>query len=261
MTKFLQNRVSYPEIDSLETLDQSDLMYIQANYDDLDALPSIFAQQNLSKSLIAKMATNFRHYESQILSEIFRIAPSAIFTGDRDSFLKSDAERDVFNQILRNAQILAGYDAHLVNLPFSLTSKESLVMKNSITQRYTGYHLMKECLMTYPLLLPFEKYAFIIDKLGQILFHFFETGHSSQLLRITLQDEYILVAKVPPMTSNEHPRAYNINDLQSAFIGLAVGLFLSILVFVAEVVVDIFQKPRTGYLFGVFKRFFFRKSA
>lgn len=37
------------------------------------------------------------------------------------------------------------------------------------------------------------------------------------------------------------PRAYSLDDLQSAFIGLIVGLFLSFLAFVGELSTDYFQ--------------------
>ncbi|CAH0393893.1 unnamed protein product [Bemisia tabaci] len=52
MTKFLSNRVSYPKIDTLKALEQSDL-FIQTNA--LSATLDIFSQQEQSESLKAKL--------------------------------------------------------------------------------------------------------------------------------------------------------------------------------------------------------------
>ena len=92
----------------------------------------------------------------------------------------------------------------------------------------------------YPLALSTPKNSFLYDKLNRVIAHLLETGHANRVLESTSGD-FVRWENSSATEEDGEPRAYDINDLQSAFIALIIGLFLSFLTFVGELSIDFFR--------------------
>lgn len=219
MTTLLSNRVLYPEIDSLRTLEESDLFIETLN--DLDMDIDFFAGR--LESLRGKLVKNYLFYESELFDQ-------ELYSSENLDFMLNVSH--IFSKSTSNA--------FLVGMPFMSNPRENVIILQTHLQEPVEYHLMKECLMMYPLTLPILKNSLFYDKLNQVIASMLETGHAGRILDDTTKD---LIKWGNSSAREEHvePRAYDMNDLQSAFFGLVVGLFLSFLAFVGELCIDFFQ--------------------
>ncbi|CAH0393894.1 unnamed protein product [Bemisia tabaci] len=258
MTKFLSDRVSYPEIDTLETLERSDL-FIQTH--DLSGALDVFSQQEQSENLKAKLI-NTLYLD---LAHVF-FQPSNAQVSDylvaAGNLSLLESEKTMLENILRNTESMVETDAFLMSVPDTLGLKQNIRLYDGILRQNFEYHLMEECLVTYPVAFTFGKFSHILHELDREMFHFFETGHTTHILRNlrSVFDTYDSFPHTKPrLTDEEALRAYDMNDLQSAFIGLVVGLFLSFLVFVAEILVDICKNSKTLNFPGRLKKLPLRK--
>ncbi|CAH0383191.1 unnamed protein product [Bemisia tabaci] len=246
MTKFLSDRVPYPEIDTLKTLERSDL-FIQTN--DLYGALDVFSQQeqseNLKTKLIGTLYNDWVHVFFQPTKN--NVLVVEYLSADGNLSLQSESEKTMLEDILRNTKSMVETDAFLMNVPDTFGLKQNIRFFNVMLQQNCEYHLMEECLATYPVAFSFGKFSHVLHELDREMFHFFETGHTIHIMRDLLSVFYTyktIPRTKPRLADAEKLRAYNMNDLQSAFIGLVVGLFLSFLVFVAEILVDICKNSK-----------------
>lgn len=175
------------------------------------------------ESLRIKLVSNFLFYEANIFIH------SVIFNSSKTL----ETMQKIVSKSISNA--------FLVSVPFMSNPRENVIIFSpSIIEKPLEYHLMKECLMTYPLTLPILKNSLFYDKLNQVIARMLETGHARRILDDTSYD-YVRWGNLSATEVDGEPRAYEMNDLQSAFIGLGVGLFLSCIAFIGELSIDLFQ--------------------
>lgn len=245
MTTLLDERVQFPEIDSVETLADSNL-FIQTSGDP-SSTKYFFDHQIIPEKLRGKIATTFLPHVDALVFELLGINDSLIFDSNHMTNFSTEAGVDyneVRDMISKNVQTVAKSDAFLVDLPFiSVASKEAW-LEQPLQEGWFEYHLMKECLMTFPITFSFLRDSFVFDKLNHFLAIHVEHG----IIKKMLQDNIYTIktpSKVVRVESSEtEPRAYSVNDLQSAFIGLILGLFASFLAFVGELSSEHFQNAK-----------------
>ncbi|CAH0383560.1 unnamed protein product [Bemisia tabaci] len=235
MTTLLSKRVQYPEIDSLKALEESDLL-IQIIYDDVSTEKKMFSQQNLSEVLSAKLVSNLYDYYSAEFGEIF--LNNFIFSKDNDSSSDSNFTKKHIMEIKQNILSMTAMDATIIRVPFFSKLKENIRIDHGF-QVETEYHLMQECLITYPVMIPFLKYSFLYDKLNRIIFQNLETGHTGRISD-GFDTGFVEFSSEGTHAEGAEPRPYDLNDLQSAFIGLIVGLIVSFLTFVGEIITNLY---------------------
>ncbi|CAH0396109.1 unnamed protein product [Bemisia tabaci] len=243
MTTLLSNRVLYPEIDTLEALERSNL-FIQASEKlDKNTL-SLLDQLIQSKGMRSRFVDSLNFYVDYVYVEVIdhflTTNGSSIGSSEVDDFSIADGSfANRTRQIAENVDAVATTDAFLINLPFSSTPLESLRVRHFHNRTlWYEYHLMEECLVTYPLIFLSLKNSFFFDKLNRMIASYLETGHAKRILEEDVKKELEFIKSEK---ESDEPRAFDLNDLQSAFIGLTVGLFLSFLAFVGELLSDIFK--------------------
>lgn len=256
MTTLLSKQVRYPEIDTLEDLSRSNL-YIQTT--DLEA-SSNFLQGNPSfESLKGKLTEGHFRYRELWLDYMkdlnVNISRSLDDTPDNmssphDGYLSRLPKR-VFD-VRSNLQSMMDSDAF--EMTFSnLGSKyrSTIVVEELFHKKLRGkFHLVKECVLTYPMVLQVQKNSYLSDFFIKRINAYVEMGVVSQLAQTT----ELSLSPLNPSDKNDDddddddvappPKAFTIQNLQSAFIGLIIGWILSCVVFGVEMVVDISKSGR-----------------
>ncbi|CAH0393859.1 unnamed protein product [Bemisia tabaci] len=246
MTTLLSDKVRYPEVDSLKSLEESDLLIQSYEYGKSE-ITSLFNQLNQSETMKAKITDSYHFYVQDIFLHDIAGNKRIVSSINRTSF-----DEKVFGAVLKqffgvlfeeaeeNVRTMAEEDAFLVSLPYSATPEENLRIKFLYEDIWVEYHVIEEGLITYPLIGASLKNSFYFELYNQLVTKYFETGHARRILLEGKSLNYKMGSEAPTAENSEDPRPFNLNDLQSAFIGLGVGLFLSILAFVGEILMDIF---------------------
>ncbi|CAH0386501.1 unnamed protein product [Bemisia tabaci] len=261
MTTLLSDRVLYPEIDSIRSLEESNMLIQTHKKENTET--SIFDHLNLSESLRASLADNFYYYTDVVILELMEILSTydpvlVNFAAIHDFFLNLTDIGNSVEKIDQNVRSITETDALLLGVPSSSTPQKNLRMRSFLNDQWYDYHLMVECLMTYPVIFTFAKNSFLFDRMDRMMAQYFETGHARRILgNISVMRQVEL--GVSYAENDPEPRAFNLDDLQSGFIGLVVGLFMSFLAFVGELLFDYFQFSATVKVFVRFKDSLFKK--
>ncbi|CAH0390394.1 unnamed protein product [Bemisia tabaci] len=243
MTTLLSERVPGAEIDTLKMLQESEI-FIQTDFlFDVANIQSAFDRQNLSEALKAKVVNNLDYYIEMVLAEMLGINRVFLQYMERDinrSMIIRNISDDMMKIVEDNIRAMATMDAFLVHLPTISTPRESVIMQHKLIKEGFKYHLVKECLMTYPIMISFEKNSFLFDKFNQIIARYLEGGLARRFLEHKVPSNIKFDFSHSKTDGGKPPRPYGLNDLQSAFIGLFVGLILSFLTFVGELSINYF---------------------
>ncbi|CAH0382871.1 unnamed protein product [Bemisia tabaci] len=226
MTTLLTNTVQYPEIDTLKDLEDSDL-FIQVPSGESAA--TYFAQLGLSEKLRAKLSSDVEYH---ISAEIEMINISLIW----DTYLNNREIALVSEQFAENLRVMSENDAFLVDLPLSLRSETDVVIKRWPLWETFEYHVMEECLKTYPSVFSFQKNSFLFPAFNKKITQSMETGHFKAFFEKN-NHTFDVYDAAPP--KDDEPRPYTLNDLQLPFLCLVAGLVLSFLVFSAEMMMEV----------------------
>ncbi|CAH0382995.1 unnamed protein product [Bemisia tabaci] len=254
MTTLLSERVLGTEIDSLKMLEESDVFIQTDTLFDVEDIQISFNRQNISEALRERITNSLAFYTSFVIGEIVN---TELFLNNLDrmyerSFILKNISGGMIEKMEEVIRSIAARDAFLVHLPIASTPKESIFLRHLLMNEEFEYHLMKEYIMTYPWIIAFKKNSFVFDRLNEIIARYFETGHGRKAL------EELIPSKVRFDVSSvtvdgKKPRPCNLDDLQSAFISLIVGLFLSFLVFLLELCFDDLQDGSIVKLLWHFK--------
>ncbi|CAH0392000.1 unnamed protein product [Bemisia tabaci] len=260
MTTLLTNTVHYPEIDTLKDLEGSDLS-IQVK--DIEAAGTYFAQLGLSEEMRAKLTCSLDYYTTA--SEWFLIEQNIVvqnlFRGqDIGNETGYDSEPAmILEQFTKNVHAIMEEDAFLVSLPRSLDrSGNKIILTRWPAEKKVEYHLVPECLKSNSYFFTFMKNSFWFDAFNRKAAQFLETG----LVGKTFEHiQFIDQPEVaPPPPKEDEPRPYSLNDLQLPFLSLVLGLLLSLIVFVAEMVVEDFENVAVIRKLRHFKKYLFVKK-
>ncbi|CAH0383615.1 unnamed protein product [Bemisia tabaci] len=227
MTTLLTSTVQYPEIDTLQDLEDS---HLSIQVTEKESAVLYFSQLGLSEKVMAKFYTSFEHYVSLIVNNK---------TGADlwDFYSERNEVHPIISKFSKSMLAILEDDAFLISLPHCLISNNRVVL-NVFPLGWTGfkYHLVKERLNSFPYVFTFLRNSFIFNAFNRKTSQYLETGHIIRLLKVLslfreLQFEH-------PLSEDEGPRSYSLNDLQLPFFSLALGLFLSFLVFIAEMLIE-----------------------
>ncbi|CAH0395513.1 unnamed protein product [Bemisia tabaci] len=216
---YSSKRVLYPEIDSLKALEESDL-HIQISFDDVSTEKEMFSQQNHSEVLGAKLVSDLYDYSVAEIGELFHNS----FSKEDESSADFNFTKNRIREIEKNIMSMVSMDAMMISVPFSSNHKENVRINHHAFHVDLEYHLMQECLITYPVMIPFLKYSFLYDKLNRIIYQNLETGHTRKMME-RFDSNFMVYSFEGTDAEGGEPKPYNLNDLQSAFIGLIFGLF------------------------------------
>ncbi|CAH0392239.1 unnamed protein product [Bemisia tabaci] len=236
MVTLLSARVRFQDIDTLEELAQSDL---RIQVQGIESFVLFFEEQPLPQGM-SDILTDTMSAQVRDLNLYFAESGDPQFytyywnnslplnipaTGMNiyDGLVQFDG---AFRRSLQS-------DAFLVHAPLTLLPR-TLLFEHWLIRNFTVvYHKVEENVMTYPYGYKLSKYSFLFDMLNERITSIVEFG----LLGKYLPKEYFRKLNglsVGPGEEGAAPRVFDMNDLQIAFIFLAVGLTLSYFVFVAE---------------------------
>ncbi|CAH0382873.1 unnamed protein product [Bemisia tabaci] len=240
MTTLLTNTVQYPEIDTLKDLEDSDLFIQVAS---VESAATYFAQLGLSEKLRAKLSSDVMYH---ITAETETIDASLLW----ETVISNREIALVSEQFANNFRVFLENDAFLVDLPYSLRSESRVVTKWWPLWETFEYHVVEECLKTYPTIFSFLKNSFLFPAFNKKITQFLETGLIKAISG--KKNSYQGMKAAAASSSDEEPRPYSLNDLQLPFLCLVAGLFLSFVVFSAEMMMEDFENT---FVFRQFRRF------
>ncbi|CAH0382746.1 unnamed protein product [Bemisia tabaci] len=220
MTTLLSDRVLYPEIDSLKTLEMSDL-FIQNLWTTKSEAMALFGQLNLSDGLKAKLVDGMMFY-------IFRVSEGVmVFDAESNFYTVNNSFADSIELAYKNIRSIAETHAFLMLVPLSSAPKDNLRIQHYPLNESFDYHLVEECLLRYPSLEVFMKDSFYFEKWSELTAQLLESGHVGRILKGSYDDGKLRNEWFAERTAmyGKEPRTFDLNDLQSAFISLVVGLF------------------------------------
>ncbi|CAH0392784.1 unnamed protein product [Bemisia tabaci] len=238
MTTLLSKRVQYPEINSLKTLEESDL-FIQLLPGEGSVAKGGACFQNMSESLRRKLEPNYEFYWFDIAAEIFLYSQQNSSDQEPTNSSTSTDVGDLFaanENVSNNMRSIMATDALLLTIPFTSNPRESVTIDNVFLRTAKEYHLVRECFLTYPIIFQILRNSFFFDELNRVYARLLEGGHAKKIL-YDLPTDFMNVVNFSEMKDKNEPRVYNLNDLQSAFIGLIVGLLISFLAFIGELTI------------------------
>ncbi|CAH0383449.1 unnamed protein product [Bemisia tabaci] len=242
MTTLLSERVLYPEIDTLNSLEESDLL-IQTLEGTKTVVTRIFDEFNQTERLKGKLVDGLRYYTALMVEDLILSYNliDVLSKKNDEGLIKqlNDSLDNAIEKVKENIRLIVKTDAFLVGLRFTSTPQQNIRRKHVFIEEWFDYHLVRECLIKYTPTIPFLKGSFYFERYNQLLARHFETGHAGRILENDDAEDVLFVK--PVAKDGSEPRAFNLNDLQSAFIGLTIGLFFSFLAFVGEVLTDHFQ--------------------
>ncbi|CAH0387213.1 unnamed protein product [Bemisia tabaci] len=250
MTTLLTNTVQYPEIDTLKDLEDSDLL-IQVP--DTEAAALYFAQLGLSEKLRGKLACNLALYLRLFDEEIGQSIRPKTPIGFQYRLWRDY----VPEKFVKNVHVIMENDAFVAALQASLSSGTRVVRRLWLFPEKFEYHLVSERLKVRPYFHAFLKNSFLFEKFNVKMAQFLESGHVSKAYDSDFLDA---PEAAPPPPKEEDPRPYSLNDLQLPFFSLLLGLFSSLLVFIAEMVIEDFESVFVFRQLSRFKNFLTKKN-
>ncbi|CAH0392831.1 unnamed protein product [Bemisia tabaci] len=232
MTTLLSSQVRYPEIDTLKEFEEAGISLQMPNTNvSLDFL----SQDKKYDALGRKITRTLQFITRSVVMEMEENKELDDFYTEPKSDklnLTGEVEMDKYmSEILRNVAAILEADAVLESIPEGVRAKKRVKLGRFLHEDPIEYHLVAECLMSYPVFFPILKNSFLFEKLNAMLARFLEAGLTQKTFKKVTNYEFNDTAS----SAAEEPRPYNLYDLQPAFIILLIGLFSSILVFVAEI--------------------------
>ncbi|CAH0389393.1 unnamed protein product [Bemisia tabaci] len=260
MTTLLSERVPQSDIDSLKMLEESHVLIQTQTFFNVKDIQSSFDRQGISEALKGKLVDSLEFYTDKMINAV---DPTLFFANyprryENRSLFIGNISRSLVEKMEECIRSVATTDAVLVHLPIATTPKESLFMRHFLMTEEFEYHLMKEYIMTDPWMIVFKKNSFVFDRLNKIIARYLETGHTRKALEKLIPSNLRFDVSSGTIEGKK-PRPYNIDDLQSAFIGLIVGLFLSFLVFLYELSIDDLQDTVVVKILCYFKNAYLTK--
>ncbi|CAH0382668.1 unnamed protein product [Bemisia tabaci] len=211
-------------------------LYIQTLWTTKSKLTTLLGQLNQSEGLKAKLVDSMSFYKYQVCDE------ATVFDNESHLWIMNNVFADAIELGYNNIRYIAETDAFIEVVPFSSAVKDNVRVHHYPLNESFDYHLMEECLLSYPVMEIFLKGSFYYEKWNEVTAQFLETGHVGRILKVYPDEAWFAERTV---MYGKEPRTFDLNDLQSAFISLVVGLFLSFLVFLGEILTDYFQHSAT----------------
>ncbi|CAH0393596.1 unnamed protein product [Bemisia tabaci] len=247
MTNLLAKAVRYPEIDTLEDLKDSDLM-IQTP--DLEATLELLQDYPFYDAIKTKLSEGPYYYrrvlnnyiieQMGITSNFFEFMAQNISQAKYPSIRRFNDLRYNFQSIVAsNAVELAVSDLYY-KIRGNIKMGDPLLPDN-----FAEFHVMKECMLTYPLAFQVQKNSYVSDFFIEEIRTYVEKGLVLKFLDDTcFYPEMKCAYSMNHVTEDGHPPAFafTIENVQPAFVSLITGWILSGVVFAVELMVDILNE-------------------
>lgn len=255
MTNLLTAQVRYPEINSLSEFGSADI-FLQIP--DVRTSSDFLLQNKENYGLATKMTYSFRSMVQSVNIEIEdggkMILASYLSIKHGENYTRRIDTDEYIRKQFENTHAISETDAFLLSIPQALRSRSSIHLDYFLLEKGSNYHLVEECFITYPVLIPFLKNSFIFEKMNCILVRFLEAGLIESSLKSMINVDF---NPIDLTSDDKQPKPFDLNDLQPAFIFLIIGLFLSFLIFVAEIS-EVFKNYTFWGCFMHMKTYIFR---
>nr|XP_018900457.1 PREDICTED: uncharacterized protein LOC109032666 [Bemisia tabaci] len=251
MTTLLTKKVRYPEIDSMDDLVEADI-FIQTTY------IAGTSMLDLQEAIVAKLTDSLHAIMAFLNLEAVHNQEVAVYYVDPTSNLSMGTDTDDYLlKTIENAHAISETDAILQSIPQALVSKKNVDVRTALWREKMNYHLMEQGLMTYPVLFTFPKDSFLFDEVNDLLIRFLEYGHAHEYLKEIMRQEFnVTTASDDDFCDEIEPKPHSLSDLQPAFAALIIGLFISFLAFVSEILLDVFGTAAAAKHLKRFRSFF-----
>ncbi|XP_072161178.1 uncharacterized protein [Bemisia tabaci] len=163
-------------------------------------------------------------------------------TIDIGSIVGANLSELAIRSLLSARRAIFRRDGFVVYIPYIAGRKDMLVLGDtsmSNPEKF-DFHVVQECIMSYPYDLRFLSNSVYASKIKAVTRHLFEAGLTTRkFMTIMARDDWPLrFIDYEEEYEKEPLRAFSMVDLRLAFIILTVGLALSSLVFVTELLRD-----------------------
>ncbi|CAH0391315.1 unnamed protein product [Bemisia tabaci] len=183
--------------------------------------------------------------------------------GAREIGNETDTNSDpvtISEQFTKNVHAIMEEDAFLVSLPRTLSrSGNRIILLKWPNKEKFEYHLVPECLKSNSHFFTFLKNSILFDAYNRKTAQFLEAGLIGKTFEPSRYQFDQPEAAPPPPKDNE-PRPYGLNDLQLPFLSLVLGLLLSLVVFITEIVVEDFENVAVFRQLRHFKKYLSAKK-
>ncbi|CAH0392671.1 unnamed protein product [Bemisia tabaci] len=236
MTTLLADPVRYPEIDTLQDLEASDL-FIQVP--DHIVARETFTKLGKSEALKTKLINTLQSYNYLVSLYLFKEYDLMNSMNYANEIALGGA--DNVSTICQNLKAMIEVDAFVIEVP-DIIHKDAK-SREWITNVAFSFHFVEECFSKSPYSFSFFKNMFLNHQFQQHVTHFLEFGLMKKILTSSMSHQAIVIENIP---RNREPKPFSLNDLQPAFMSLVVGLFLSYLVFIGEIVAEHYKEMTTS---------------
>ncbi|CAH0388891.1 unnamed protein product [Bemisia tabaci] len=221
MFSLLSSMVRYEDIDTLREIEESDLM-VQSNNIESEMQ---FLGDDLEFDWIKMRLTDSYEFKcprvSCFLNPIGDGPYVAKVTANSNTTIQSKGEID---KILKS-------HAFLIRMTTLHTELRDLLYFNPATENKYEFHIVRERLMSYPLMYLMIRNAFYNEALNDMLFRVFESGTDN-----TLYEDYTTGGDFQRFeeSENNQARPFTLTDFRLAFVSLVLGWVLSGFCFALE---------------------------
>lgn len=249
MFTMLSEYIRYPEIETLEELERSDLLLQVRDYN------LLFRNVDFSETLITKFTDTFYYYEdviydlcdnednSQTGLQRHGLALGKTFLEMNGTMTYNSFEMVLAQKLIaaqKNLRSTVETSAFLLSVPQEFASLRYLLLQTDWMDKPVQVYQTKECILTYPLMYRVLKNTPYFDELNSILTSLVESGAIQRMMDTFAAPSRNLVPGFE--VAVDLPRAFSMVDLQAAFLGLLIGLFSSCLVFGLELLTNLIKE-------------------
>ncbi|CAH0393863.1 unnamed protein product [Bemisia tabaci] len=243
MSTLLAKQVRYPEIDTLEDLKNS---YLTIQTPDLEASLEILQDYPFYDAIKTKLSEGpyqYRRFLYKTIREYYDIDTRIVdvitpnvSNANLDPLTKNfiDAASNFRSIVESNAVELA-----VSNLCYM--DRGNIKVEDPLFMDFPELHLVKECMLTYPMTLQIQKNSYLSDLFIETVSTYVEMG----LVQRVMVDAFDYAKErdslfIDDTNKDEHTaEALSFKNLQPAFVSLVIGWIFSSVVFAVELMVDI----------------------
>ncbi|CAH0393889.1 unnamed protein product [Bemisia tabaci] len=243
MTTLLAKQVRYPEIDTLEDLKDSNLM-IQTP--DLEVSLQLLQDYPFYDDIKTKLIEGPYHFQRILYQCAIEFWGTSILSNIININVSNetlDPLKKRFKDLLSNFRSIVESNAielAVSNLHYkyrgNIKVDDPLFLK-----KFSDFHLVKECMLTYPMTLQVQENSFLSNYFLEQIQSYVEKGLIPTFMQGTMDyvkgNNDMFIDDVSKRDSIAD--AFRIENLQPAFVSLIIGWILSGVVFAVELMVDI----------------------
>ncbi|CAH0393114.1 unnamed protein product [Bemisia tabaci] len=251
MTTLLSKHARYPDIDTLDDLKNSDLMVQTPDLETTSALLQDYPHyQAFKHKLVEKQVYAESDFYHGVEMSIDAILMNYSSTPEDSSAVLSRLKR-MKSEIASNLRSMVESDAFELAISDMRSKYHGNIMVEELSDLIGigEFHLVKECLLTYPMSIQVQKNSYLSDYLIRKINSYSEIGLLRPAMSETSFNQEILSDRLYVNDDDEDfspPEAFTIQHLQPAFVCLILGWILSGIMFSLELIVDVTKKNRNS---------------